>query len=40
VIGQADEGIPVAIIRGYKYPKSETARATDMVMPKEKNLFR
>jgi len=39
VIGQADEGIPVAIIRGYRYPKSEKARSTDMVMPKEKNLF-
>lgn len=39
VIGQADEGIPVAIIRGYEYTKSETAKATDMVMPREKNLF-
>lgn len=40
VIGQADEGIPVAIIRGYNYPKSETARATELIMPKEKDLFR
>lgn len=40
VIGQADEGIPVAIIRGYKYPKSESARATELIMPKEKDLFR
>lgn len=40
VIGQADEGIPVAIIRGYNYPKSETAKATELIMPKEKDLFR
>ncbi|MEM3626630.1 MAG: coenzyme F420-0:L-glutamate ligase [Candidatus Bathyarchaeia archaeon] len=39
VIGQADEGIPVAIIRGYNYPKSEEARATDLIRPKEKELF-
>jgi len=39
VIGQADEGIPVAIIRGYDYPKSESARATDLIRPKEKDLF-
>ena len=39
VIGQADEGIPVAIIRGYQYSKSERARATDLIRPKEKDLF-
>jgi coenzyme F420-0:L-glutamate ligase/coenzyme F420-1:gamma-L-glutamate ligase len=39
VIGQANEGIPVAIIRGYNYPKSEDARATDLVRPKEKDMF-
>jgi coenzyme F420-0:L-glutamate ligase/coenzyme F420-1:gamma-L-glutamate ligase len=39
VIGQADEGIPVAIIRGYAYPKSESAKATDLIRPKEKDLF-
>lgn len=39
VIGQADEGIPVAIIRGYPYPKSERAKATDLIRPKEKDLF-
>ncbi|MEM2320197.1 MAG: coenzyme F420-0:L-glutamate ligase [Candidatus Bathyarchaeia archaeon] len=39
VIGQADEGVPAAIIRGYKYIKSETARATELVRPKEKDLF-
>jgi len=39
VIGQADEGIPVAIIRGYFYPKSERAKATDLIRPQEKDLF-
>jgi len=39
VIGQANEGIPVAIIRGYPYPKSERAKATDLVRPREKDLF-
>lgn len=40
VIGQADEGVPAAIIRGYQYPKSENAKATKLVRPKEKDLFR
>jgi coenzyme F420-0:L-glutamate ligase/coenzyme F420-1:gamma-L-glutamate ligase len=39
VIGQASEGIPVAIIRGYPYPKSEEARATELTRPREKDLF-
>jgi len=39
VIGQANEGIPVAVIRGYPYQKSETARATDIIRPREKELF-
>ena len=39
VIGQADEGVPVAIIRGYPYPKSEKAKATELIRPKEKDLF-
>jgi len=39
VIGQADEGIPAAIIRGYSYPKSETAKATELIRPREKDLF-
>ncbi|MBS7605226.1 MAG: coenzyme F420-0:L-glutamate ligase [Candidatus Bathyarchaeia archaeon] len=39
VIGQADEGIPVAIIRGYKYEPSEDATARELIMPREKNLF-
>ncbi len=40
VIGQADEGIPVAIIRGYSYPEGQNAKATDLIRPKEKDLFR
>lgn len=39
VIGQADEGVPVAIIRGYKYLKSDDAKATELIRPKEKDLF-
>jgi coenzyme F420-0:L-glutamate ligase/coenzyme F420-1:gamma-L-glutamate ligase len=39
VIGQADEGIPAAIIRGYNYPKSDNAKATELIRPKEKDLF-
>lgn len=39
VIGQASEGVPVAIVRGYDYPKSENAKATALVRPREKDLF-
>jgi coenzyme F420-0:L-glutamate ligase/coenzyme F420-1:gamma-L-glutamate ligase len=39
VIGQTNEGIPVAIIRGYPYPKSETANANKMIRPAEEDLF-
>jgi coenzyme F420-0:L-glutamate ligase/coenzyme F420-1:gamma-L-glutamate ligase len=39
VIGQANEGIPVAIIRGYSYPKSEEAKATELIRPREKDMF-
>ena len=39
VIGQANEGIPVAIVRGYSYPKSETAKATKLIRPPEEDLF-
>ena len=40
VIGQANEGIPVAIIRGYNYQTAEDVSATDLTRPKEKDLFR
>jgi coenzyme F420-0:L-glutamate ligase/coenzyme F420-1:gamma-L-glutamate ligase len=39
VIGQANEGIPVAMIRGYNYPRSENAKATNLIRPKEEDLF-
>jgi coenzyme F420-0:L-glutamate ligase/coenzyme F420-1:gamma-L-glutamate ligase len=40
VIGQADEGIPVAIIRGYTYRTTETASSRDLTRPREADLFR
>jgi coenzyme F420-0:L-glutamate ligase / coenzyme F420-1:gamma-L-glutamate ligase len=40
VIGQADEGIPVAIIRGYNYVTAEDTAPTPLIRPKEKDLFR
>jgi coenzyme F420-0:L-glutamate ligase/coenzyme F420-1:gamma-L-glutamate ligase len=40
VIGQANEGIPVAIIRGYNYQATEKATAKELTRPKEKDLFR
>jgi coenzyme F420-0:L-glutamate ligase/coenzyme F420-1:gamma-L-glutamate ligase len=40
VIGQANEGIPVAIIRGYNYQVTENASAAELNRPKEKDLFR
>ena len=39
VIGQADEGVPVAIVRGYDYPRAENAHATELIRPREKDLF-
>lgn len=39
VIGQTNEAVPVAIIRGYLYPKSETANATKLSRPPEEDLF-
>ena len=40
VIGQANEGIPVAIIRGYNYQATENSSAAELNRPKEKDLFR
>jgi len=40
VIGQTNEGIPVAIIRGYNYLADENASARSLTRPKEKDLFR
>jgi coenzyme F420-0:L-glutamate ligase/coenzyme F420-1:gamma-L-glutamate ligase len=39
VIGQTNEAIPVAIIRGYPYQKSEDPTIKDMLRPLEKELF-
>ncbi|MEM2960153.1 MAG: coenzyme F420-0:L-glutamate ligase [Candidatus Bathyarchaeia archaeon] len=39
VIGQANEGIPVAIIRGYSYEGSEDTTARDLIRPRERDLF-
>ena len=39
VIGQANEAIPAAIIRGYPYQKSEKATTKDLLRPLEKELF-
>lgn len=40
VIGQANEGIPAAIIRGYSYQTDENAGATSLTRAKERDLFR
>jgi coenzyme F420-0:L-glutamate ligase/coenzyme F420-1:gamma-L-glutamate ligase len=40
VIGQANEGIPVAIIRGYAYQSAENVSARELMRPKEADLFR
>jgi coenzyme F420-0:L-glutamate ligase/coenzyme F420-1:gamma-L-glutamate ligase len=39
VIGQANEGIPVALIRGYTFQKSEEASMKELLWPREKALF-
>ncbi len=39
VIGQADEGIPVAVIRGCSYEKSDESKATELVRPRNLDLF-
>ncbi|MCW3980376.1 MAG: coenzyme F420-0:L-glutamate ligase, partial [Candidatus Bathyarchaeota archaeon] len=39
VIGQANEAIPAAIIRGYKFHVSDEATAKDMLRPLENELF-
>lgn len=39
VVGQADEGVPVAIVRGYRFEWSEEATARELIMPRERDLF-
>jgi len=41
VIGQASEGIPAALIRGYtSYQAAENVSATELTRPRERDLFR
>ena len=40
VMGQASEGIPAAIVRGYSYQTAEDASAAVLIRAKEKDLFR
>jgi coenzyme F420-0:L-glutamate ligase/coenzyme F420-1:gamma-L-glutamate ligase len=40
VIGQASEGIPAAIVRGYNFIPDQEASAASLTRPKEKDLFR
>jgi len=40
VMGQANEGIPVAILRGYRYQAAENTSAKVLSRPKEVDLFR
>lgn len=40
VMGQAAEGCPVVIVRGLSFLPDEQAKATDVLRPKETDLFR
>ncbi|MGQ9501303.1 MAG: coenzyme F420-0:L-glutamate ligase [Anaerolineae bacterium] len=40
VSGQADEGLPVVLVRGLSYRRSETASARALLRPPELDLFR
>ncbi len=39
VIGQANEGVPAAVIRGYRYIPSDGSKATELVRPRAMDLF-
>ena len=39
VIGQADEGIPAALIRGYRFERDLESTSEKLVRPREKDLF-
>jgi coenzyme F420-0:L-glutamate ligase/coenzyme F420-1:gamma-L-glutamate ligase len=39
VIGQSAEGIPVAVIRGYSVKSDDASKATDLLWPRDKDLF-
>ena len=40
VMGEADEGTPIAHIRGFPFPLQKEAAFKDVLRPKEKDLFR
>ena len=40
VIGQSNEAVPAAIVRGYKYAAKEGVSGRELTRPKEKDLFR
>ncbi|MCL2358170.1 MAG: coenzyme F420-0:L-glutamate ligase [Nitrososphaerota archaeon] len=40
VMGQANEGIPAAIVRGYNYRRTEDATTAILTRPKDRDLFR
>lgn len=40
VIGQANEGVPVAIIRGYEYKPVDEVSAKELTRPKQNDFFR
>jgi len=40
VMGQAAEGCPVVIVRGFSFTPDETASAADVLRPKKTDLFR
>ncbi|KYH38641.1 MAG: F420-0--gamma-glutamyl ligase, partial [Candidatus Hecatellales archaeon B24] len=39
VMGEADEGIPIAVIRGYKYEVSRKPGGRQLIRPRDKDLF-
>jgi coenzyme F420-0:L-glutamate ligase/coenzyme F420-1:gamma-L-glutamate ligase len=39
-MGEADEGTPVAHVRGFPYPFSQEASLKDVLRSKEKDMFR
>lgn len=39
VIGQSDEAVPAAIIRGYPFRENENSSAKELIRPKERDLF-
>ncbi len=40
VLGQADEAIPVVIVRGLSYPADDRACAANLIRPREMDLYR